>query len=76
MSLIINYINKHLMIHFSDIVKYADVVITKENDSTIVKNTQIKNNDFLNLKLGLESGNYIIKIVSEIEELIKSIIVK
>lgn len=74
MSFIINYINQHLMIHFSHIVEMASVEVIAEN-SQEVKSFQIKNQEFVNFNMPLEKGNYTVKIVKGKEEIIKSIIV-
>lgn len=74
MSFIINYINQHLMIHFSHIVFKAYVRILTENNQE-VESFQIKNQEFANFNVPLEKGNYLVKIVEGKEEIIKSIIV-
>ncbi len=74
MSFIINYMNHHLMIHFSHIVEKAHVEIIAENNQEIESFT-IRNQEFVNFDLPLEKGNYHIKIVEGSEENIKSIIV-
>ncbi len=64
------------MIHFSDIINHANIIISNEKENTIINEFSIKNKDFINLKLSLNSGNYQIKIIQKEEELLKSIIVK
>ncbi len=76
MSFIINYQSKHLMIHFSDIVSSATVFITNDRGNHIVDAVRINNNDFINIKVGLNPGSYLVKIVTEEKEMSKSIIVK
>ena len=74
MSMIIYYINKHLMIHFSEVIPRANVTICDEKN-TIIKEFLIVNKDFINLDLMLKPGNYQIKIRSIKEEILKSIII-
>ena len=64
------------MIHFSDIINHANIIISNEKENTIINEFSIDNKDFINLKLSLDSGNYQIKIIQKEEELLKSIIVK
>ena len=75
MSFIINYMNNHLMIHFSSIIEKANVQILNEN-SLEIKSFRIINQDFANFNLPLEKGNYQVKIVEKNSESLKSIIVK
>ena len=72
--MIINYINKHLMIHFSEVIPRADVTICDERNG-IIKEFSIENKDFINLGIKLNPGSYQIKIRSRKEEILKSIIV-
>jgi len=74
MSFIINYMNKHLMIHFSHIVEKAGVEIISDDNSE-VDSFSIRNQDFINHYLPLEKGNYQVKIIEGDDENIKSIIV-
>jgi len=75
MSFIINYINRHLMIHFSDIMNSAEIIITNDDSSELIKKVYVENKEFVNLKLNLKKGCYNIRIVSKTEENTKSIIV-
>lgn len=62
------------MIHFSHIVEDAVIKILNEQNMEI-KTFYIKNVDFVNFNLPLEKGNYMIKVVEQEKETIKSIIV-
>ena len=74
MPFIINYMNKHLMIHFSHIVEKAGVEIFSESNKEI-DSFSIRNQEFVNYYLPLEKGSYQVKITERDEENIKSIIV-
>ncbi len=75
MSFIINHINNHLMIHFSEVITRADITITDETNR-IISEFIIENKDFINRDLKLEAGNYQIKIRSKEKEILKTIIIK
>lgn len=74
MSFIINYMNKQLMIHFSDIVVDGKIQILNI-DNEILKVFPIQNKEFVNLYFPLEDGIYHIKISEGRTENMKSIIV-
>ncbi|MCF8298783.1 MAG: hypothetical protein K9J13_14640 [Saprospiraceae bacterium] len=66
--------NKHLMIHFSHIVRDAKVGIYNENNIEI-EAFHVENMEFVNINLPLEKGNYQVKITEGNKETVKLIIV-
>jgi len=64
------------MIHFSDIIHHANIIVYNEKGNIIINKFSVENNDFGNHKLILSSGNYQIKIIQKDKEISKSILVK